>query len=53
MQELILRIMRNYQNRTLRLNDFESVAKEYEQTAKEYSSILKLEYKKADEFNKL
>ena len=28
------------------------VAKEYEQTAKEYSSILKLEYKKADEFNK-
>ncbi len=32
--------------------DYSSLADEYEQTAKEYSAILKLEYKKADEFVK-
>ncbi len=34
----------------IKYSDYSKLNKEYEQTAKEYSSILKLEYKKVDEF---
>ena len=36
----------------IRIMDYDTLNKEYGRTAKEYSSILKLEYKKADEFVK-
>ena len=36
----------------IKYQDYNNLNKEYEQTAKEYSAILKLEYKKTDEFVK-
>ena len=36
----------------IKYRDYNNLNKEYEQTAKEYSAILKLEYKKTDEFVK-
>ena len=36
----------------IKYQDYNNLNKEYEQTAKEYSAILKLEYKKTDEFFK-